>query len=260
MKALLSTLVILMLIATSAHAQSSDDFVVTTKGDTLRGKVTLLAFEKIDQVQIRTDKKTILTALQVRMVRYNKDTYRPVTYDYKLRFMKVLRDGYLSVLAYQTTPTNSSWDGILLMKADGAMMENPRLSFRKAMPEFLNDPLLSDSLESGLLTRNDLYHVVDQYNRHIKINTLARMREVVARAAADKSLMTLLGKMMLDAQSLPDGPRTEIQDIVEDIKWKAGNGLKVHPYMINALRSATAASPGLSANAIEIVNSLPNQR
>ncbi|MFM7329845.1 MAG: hypothetical protein ACKO3B_14070, partial [Bacteroidota bacterium] len=69
-----------------------------------------------------------------------------------------------------------------------------------------------------------------------------------------------LGKMMLDAQSLPDGPRTEIQDIVEDIKWKAGNGLKVPPYMINALRTATAAYPGLSADAVEIVNSLPNQR
>lgn len=260
MKSRLTILSIMILFCLSAYAQSSDDFVVTAKGDTLRGKVTLLAFEKIDQVQIRTDKKTILTALQVRMVRYNKDTYRPVTYDNKLRFMKVLRDGYLSVLAYQTTPTNSSWDGILLMKADGEMMENPRLSFRKAMPEFLNDPALGDSIESGLLTRNDLYHVVDQYNRHIKINTLARMREVVARTAADKSLMTLLGKMMLDAQSLPDAPRTEIQDIVEDIKWKAGNGLKVPAYMIRALQAATAPHPGLSADAGEIIKSLPNQR
>lgn len=255
----LSISALMILLCHSVMAQTDEDLVVTLKGDTLKGRITLLSFEKIDQVQVKTDKKTILTALQVRMVRYNKETYRPVTYDGKLRFMKVLRDGYLSVLAYQTTPTNSAYDGILLMKADGEMMENPRLGFRKAMPAFLNDRALGDSIEAGLLTRNDLFHVVDQYNRNIQISTLARMREVVAGAAADRSVMTLIGKMMLDAQSLPDGQRTEIQDILEDIKWKTGNGLKVPAYMTRALRNATASLPAFSADTEALLQSLPNK-
>ena len=240
-------------------AQTGDDLVVTVKGDTLRGKVTLLSFEKIDQVQVKTEKKINLTALQVRTVRYNKETYRPVTYDGKLRFMKVLRDGYLSVLAYQTTPTNSAYDGMLLMKADGEMMENPRLGFRKAMPPFLNDRALGDSIDAGLLTRNDLFHVVDQYNRNIKVSTLARMREVVAGTAADRSVMNLIGKMMLDAQSIPGESRKEIQDILEDIKWKAGNGLRVPPYMTRALRSATSGFPALATDTETLLQSLPNK-
>ena len=190
------TLTFLLTAATlSVQSQQADDYAVTVRGDTLRGKVTLLSFEKIDQVQVKNDKKTTLTALQIRAVKFNGNIYRPVTYDSKLRFMKVLRDGYLSVLAYQTTPTNSSYDGILLMKADGAMMENPRLAFRRAMPEFLKDPVLADSIEAGLLTRNDLMHVVDQYNHHIRVNTMARMREQVTVAKANENVMSLIGKI-----------------------------------------------------------------
>jgi len=255
----ITSIAIIVLFSQTASAQQSGDYVVAVKGDTLTGKVTLMAFDKIDQVQVRNEKRTILTALQVRQVKYNGDTYRPVTYDNKLRFMKVLRDGYLSVLAFQTTPSNSAYDGMLLMKADGEMIENPRLGFRKAMPEFLNDPVLGDSIAAGLLTRNDLFHVVDQYNRNIQVSTLSRMREQVAVAKAGETLLTQIGKITLDAERLPEANKKDLLDILEDIKWKTSSGLRVPPYMEQALLNAVSGHAGLEAEAETLIRMFPKK-
>ncbi len=62
-------LVVLMILAASAHAQTS--YVITSKADTLYGKVRILSYDQLARVQIDVDKKKqTIPALQVVTVNF----------------------------------------------------------------------------------------------------------------------------------------------------------------------------------------------
>ena len=161
----LLTFVVLLAGFSPLHAQ--DGFVITLKGDTLRGRVVLQPQSTVDQLMLKANRKTHLTARDVRSVVLGKVQYRPVAFDGRLRFMKIVREGYLSLLSFQSTYQSFAFDGSLLMKADGSMLEVPRINFRKDLPPFIDQPALADSITQGLLTLSNILEIVDHYNKNV---------------------------------------------------------------------------------------------
>lgn len=170
-------LFLMFMIATFAGpAFAQEDYLVTARGDTLVGNITFLQGDKLDQVQVRGQKKILLPALQVRTSVQNGVIFRPVKYQDKLRMMKVLLDGYISYYAFQPSMENKTYASYLMVRADGERMEVPRLNFKREMMEFLNDQSINDSINRDLLGRSDIEHIIRQYNKNIRQSTQDKIK------------------------------------------------------------------------------------
>ena len=166
---------ILMLVHQFAGAQ---DYVLTTKGDSLTGEVRPILYGPEKKVQlISADrKKTTLTLFQVRAFTSEGEIYHPVKGDNGYTFMKLLQPGYLSLYAYQLE-NQTRFDGLLLKKVDGQTLTVPNLGFRKYVSQFLEDcPGVVARIRSGELTKKNLSETVNSYNDCIKGRTIDHTR------------------------------------------------------------------------------------
>jgi len=226
--------VLTLLCSGSGFAQMG--FVVTISGDTLRGNLILESNEKIDRVRIKNDKSIFLSALQVKSLQIENQTYKPVTYDAKLRFMRVMQDGYLSVLAFQSSHNSFNYDGVLLLKADGPLMELPRLNFKKAMPEFIDDKPLADSIAAGFLGRAELNLIVARYNKKIEIRTAEIMKFNKAVEAGIPAVEIVQRLRNAVVERTFEG-KTDALEILQDVESKLTKGETIPSYTLKALQS-----------------------
>src|SRR6478609_1681322 len=91
-------------------AGSAQDYLVTNRTDTLRGEIKLLTFGQMDQAQIAIDKKKkVYKPMEVKSIFMDGEFYKPLTYDNSIRFMKVLKTGYLSYYAFRL-PNQTLYD------------------------------------------------------------------------------------------------------------------------------------------------------
>src|SRR5262245_6650673 len=116
---------------------SGQDYVVTTKGDTLRGVVKIYTYDVIDRVQVGGGKdKGSFTAVQVREASILGEIYHQVRTESSFMMMKLVTPGFVSIYNGHQ-PKNYSFDTPYLVKKTGHAMEVPNLSFKKMMSEFL---------------------------------------------------------------------------------------------------------------------------
>ena len=170
-------LLLLLFLLFLKPAAAQESFLITTRGDTLRGNLTFIQGDKIDQVQVKSEKRSLISALQIRLANQNGTVFKPVKYQDKLKMMKVLLDGYIAYYAFQPSIENQAYSSFLLVRADGARIEVPRLNFKREMTEFLGDAILNDSINSDLLTRNDLAHIITQFNKNLQQATAIKIEE-----------------------------------------------------------------------------------
>src|SRR5690348_5874339 len=92
--------ILFMLVYQCAGAQ---DYIVTTKRDTIYGEVKSLPFgpERKVQVQTADKKKVLLPITQTLACSIDGVTYHPIRSEKGYVFMKLLKEGYLSLYAYQ---------------------------------------------------------------------------------------------------------------------------------------------------------------
>src|SRR5260221_1179673 len=120
------TLLLFSFLCFRAYGQ---DFLVTNKGDTLHGKAKIMSYDQLDRVQIVEKKeKSTLTAREVKEVFAGGETYHPKQANNTIRFMKLLKAGYLSLYAFKEE-TQNFYGGRDLVKRDGAMTEVSHLAF-----------------------------------------------------------------------------------------------------------------------------------
>src|SRR6266487_545594 len=151
-----------------AGKAGAQDYVVLAKGDTVKGVIKLLSFDQLDRVQVSGIKKQTYTAMQVRSIAIEKQEYKPYKMENSIRFMKVLKPGYLSLLAFRPNG-QGSWDGRYLYKMDGAGIELPNLSFKKSLGKFLSDcDVLAEKLDKGEFAKRDIERIIDLYNACIQ--------------------------------------------------------------------------------------------
>ena len=230
-------LLVLLLTYLWSDAQ---DYVITTKGDSIAGQVKPLLFgvDKKVQVVAQDKKKTVFPIFQVRSYRYRDDIYQPVKGPDGYTFMKLVRPGYLSLYYYQL-PNQVTFDGSYLLRRDGKGIDVPNLGFKKAMKNFLSDcPTVVEKLETGELSKKDLNAIIDEYNNYVIQSTEARDQQVAQVQEKEKVISSWdVLEDKVKAQDDFEG-KSNALEMISDIKNKIKNSEKIPNFIIEGLKSS----------------------
>lgn len=225
-----------MLAYQCAAAQS--DYLVTTRGDTVRGEFKLMFYTPEKQVQVKNGKeKTTYSILETKTFSYENEIYRPVKGPNGYTFMKVIKDGYLSLMAFQMDKANA-YDGRYLTKADGSGMEVPNLGFKKNMARFLEDcEAVNTKIEQDTYNKKDLEEIVDEYNRCIDKKTTA-METAIAQRSETGSAQSSWDELIEGINQHADFPdKATALEMTNDIKKRISRGEKVPNFVVDGLKN-----------------------
>jgi hypothetical protein len=232
-------------VAILAQAQ---DYIILAKGDTVKGVIKILSFDLIDKIQVSGARKETFTAFQVRSLSIQSETYKPVKYEQSIRFMKVMKAGYLSLLSFKPTGTGS-WDGRYLLKMDGNGMEVPNLTFKKSMSKFLSDcPALTEKLEKGEFGKREVEKIIDLYNTCVQTKSEERMSSRETAPPATENLNSLekatAVKKLIEKVDVGDFlSKEDASDLLKDVLKKVEKGEKVPNYLTEGLKSYLGKTP-----------------
>ncbi|MCS6283777.1 MAG: hypothetical protein HUM72_24985 [Dolichospermum sp.] len=238
-----------------ASRSFGQDYIITIKGDSLMGSVKFVSYDLLDKVQISTDKKKILTALQVREVKLNGETYKPQRSGNAIRFMKVLKSGYLSLFAFK--PENQNlYDGRMLIKLDGKAMEAPNLGFKKAMSDFLGDcETVAEKIKSGEFGRKNLDGIIDAYNNSINEKTKALSKESTLLETSKDKLAAIIA-LKSKIEKTTDSKSKDAIDLLSDMETKVKKGETVANYQIETLKSLLSSVPEVAKELEQVLSLL----
>lgn len=246
---------LMMLIYKLGNAQ---DYVVTLKGDTVRGTIRIFSFGPEKKVQVVTSdkKKNTFPIFQVRSFVKDDENYSPVKGPDGYAFMKVLKEGYLTLYAFQRQ-NQVNYDGQYLLKKDGSGIEVPNLTFKKTIVKYLSECSdVTAKIENGDLSKTDIEKIVEEYNACISANSarftnsLTRQKEQSRKISAWDVL-----EEKVSAKTDFEG-KTDALDMITEIKNKIKKQERVPNFMIEGLKSSLKDSD-LSAelqNAISELN------
>lgn len=227
----------------SVATQAQNDFVVTSKLDTIFGKPRILSYDLIDRVQIEVNKKKeSFTALQVYSVTIDSQVYKPIQYENKIYLMKLVKSGYLSLYAFRLE-NQTTYDGRFMTKLDGTSIEVPNLSFKKFMVNFLNDcSTIVSKIKSGDLSKKELDKIIDEYNECI--TNLNKEKVIPSSEVNEKSvaITKLIGK--IEAEDFTS--KKDALDLLKDIQSKVNNNEPVPNYLTDGLKGYLAGTPALT--------------
>lgn len=232
-------ILIVLIHATSSHVAAQTGYVVTTKGDTIRGKIKYLSFGISRNVQVTDEKKkkTVYSILQTKSFSMNDEVYHPVRTSAGYDYMKILKNGYLSLYAYQLANQNT-WDGRFLLKKDGSSMDVPNIGFKKIIVKFLNDcPEIEAGFESKEFSKTKLNEIVDQYNACIQANTLKQLEARSANIERAEKTNTWVDLETAIKNGNEFEGRADALDMIAEIKSKITKGEKVPKFLSDGLKA-----------------------
>ena len=233
---MIQILFILICLLSYQITTAQTSYVVTSTGDTIKGKVKYLDYDIEKKVQITTDnKKTVYPILQILAFSIDNEIYHPIRSPQGYTYMKVLKSGYLSLYAFQLE-NQTRWDGRYLTKKDGKGIEVPNLAFKKNLNKFLIEcPTVTSQIESGELSKKEIDKIVDAYNQCINLNT--QKQNQGAKEQQDK-LGTWI-QLETSVKNLPDfAQRQDVLEMIQDIKEKISKGEKVPNFLSEGLKEA----------------------
>jgi len=162
---------------------SAQDYVLTTRGDSLTGEVKPLLYGVEKKVQIVSPgkEKTTLSLFEIREFSSEGEVYHPVKGESGYVFMKLLKRGYLSLYAFQPED-QMRFDGLLLKKMDGDNMVVPNLGFKKYISQFLEDcPVVTKRVKDGEFNKKNLSELIDAYNDCVDNRTVNHVKAITER-------------------------------------------------------------------------------
>ncbi len=229
--------ILLMLVYQCSHAQ---DKVVTIKGDTIHGKLKILANGTKKEVSITTQdkKKAVYSVTQMQSFFMKGEKFKAVATPQGIKFMKVIQEGYLSLMGFQP-PNQTSYDALYLLKKDGSGTEVPNLTFKKGVTKFLNDcPSIADQIDNGTLGKKDLTKIIDEYNACITNRTNNQTR-IAATVTEQNKKISSVDKLeeKVKAKDEFEG-KADALEMITDIKGKIKRGEKIPKFLIDGLRGS----------------------
>lgn len=234
-------LLILMLVV--YHCSHAQDYVVPLRGDTLYGSVRPTGAGLNQRVQVAAEgsKKKSFGVVEVREFKYKNEVYRPVKGLEGYTFMKLLRDGYLALYAFQP-PNQSAYDGRFLLRKDGSGIEVPNLTFKKSMTRFLSDcPAVTSKIDEGELNKRELEAIVDEYNNCVTKNTATVAVEIQKLNPLDALEQKVKAKEEFSG-------RSDALDMIAELKKKVQTGEKIPNFMLEGLKNALSSQPDLATD------------
>jgi hypothetical protein len=243
-------------------AMGQHDYLVSVKGDTLRGKVKYLNYATAKSIQITPDgskKKQVYQLLQVKAFSMAGETYLNIRTNDGYTFMKLVKTGYLSFLAYQL-PNQTTWDGRYLQKKDGTGVDVPNIGFKKNISRFLNDcEEVSNSIETRELTKSKLDEIIDEYNECVAKRSQLNNSVQPAADVSTKAVDTWNDLERAIKQSAAFDGKENALEIINDIKLKILRNEKVSNFLINGLKESLASQPELKPVLDAALETLPNK-
>ncbi|NBP70164.1 MAG: hypothetical protein EBU52_15640, partial [Cytophagia bacterium] len=233
----LSILISFILLTTTLYAQ---DYVLTAKGDTLKGEVKMFVngVEKRVQVTQENKKKTTLNILQVKSFVLKKELYRTVKFGDTYVFMKLLKEGYLSLYSFQLNG-QLTYDGRYLLKLDGKGIEVPNLGFKKNMTRFLSEcNNVTSQIESGTYGYSDLDTIIDLFNQCINSNTFAQTAATLNSKKTPTVNLDQWEALETKIQASSINEKNDALEMVKEIKNKLIKGEQIPKFLSEALKSA----------------------
>ncbi|HMQ00489.1 MAG TPA: hypothetical protein PKC24_11965 [Cyclobacteriaceae bacterium] len=254
MKQLILTLTPIFLLSIQLFAQG--DYIITLRGDTIRGETHILSKTIPEQVQLsNAGKKQNFHPLQAKEFTHNGEIYRSVKNYETYQFMKLLQEGYLSLYAYRNEK-QSTFDGRLMVKKDGTIMDVPNIGFKRKMVSFISEyPELADKIESGELGRFDLEEIIESFNTYISQKTVPGIEESLDDNTREALTITdnLLNKVN---QAANFEGKDDAKAMLADIKSKLQRREQIPSYLQQALKGMMAGNAELSALTQELLNKL----
>ena len=243
---MLRTFLAFMLLSCSAGAQTN--YLITSKADTLYGKIRILSYDLIDRVQIeRAGKKEMFTALQVLTVEIDSQVYKPIQYDKKVMLMKLLKPGYLSLYAFRL-PDKNFYDGRFLVRLDGTSLEVPNIGFKKILGTFLEDcEVIANQIKNGDLVKKELDKIIDEYNlclKNVKNNEQPSVVAVPTLVQNEKTIAIESLVKKIEAEDFPS--KKDALDLLQDIQTKASKNETIPNYLSEGLKSYLSSVPSLT--------------
>lgn len=228
----------------SSAALQAQDYLVTTKKDTLRGKITISSYTTSDRAMLTVEadrKKTEYQAYTVLSVRIDTSTYIPVRTPDAFRFMKLKKGGLVSLCFARQAP-GTPFNVPYLVKVSGEAMEVNALRFKRTVSRFLAEcTTVAQKIEEESLGRDDLEKIVDSYNRCLVLQTT-----VAFTASEDPKLeaLTAFNKMLSQDATVPP----EALEILKDLFTKVKEGRPAPKYLTDGLREALKGHPGYAGD------------
>jgi hypothetical protein len=245
----------ILILLQSATLFGQADYLIVTKGDTLRGQIVFQQTGQVEQATIKGDKRETFSAIYVREVFLKSIRYKPVQYDGVVRFMRILNDGYLSLLAFQPKGL-MNYDGRLLQKRDGRVLEVPTLSFKKLMSNFLKDhSVLAEQISNGTLGRGDLDSIIMNYNAFIAGQSRTTQSTQTTDSKAISKLDLLLS-LKLEVEKTEFDSKPDAQDMIADAEEKIKSNKPLPNYLVKALKNSLDYRPNLAAKLEDLLKSL----
>ncbi|MGC3945616.1 MAG: hypothetical protein QM762_14035 [Chryseolinea sp.] len=252
-----SLVAIVALLVIGMHPLKAQEYVITTKGDSIAGQLKPLLYGTEKKVQVTTDdkKKEVYSIFQVRRYRFRDEMYEPVKGPDGFSFMKIVKSGYLSLYNYQL-PGQVTFEGNYLMRRDGKGMDVPNISFKKSMKSFLKDcPTVVNRIESGEYNRKDLNDIIDTYNACIDANTVSRNAAIATQEVQTKTLSAWdeLENQVKAAADFDGKPNA--LEMIQEIKGKVERSEKIPNFLVDGLKGVLkddAFQPALTAALKEI--------
>lgn len=245
-------LLILCLGCVSAAAQN--DYLVTLKGDTLRGNVQIHSYDAMDRASVRIDgRKKVFTATEVRHVYIDSARYVAVQFGNTIQLMRVIRPGYLTLYAYKL-PDQNTFDGRLLVKMNGSKLELPNIQFKRILSKFLEDcEPTAQKVNNGDWGRSEIGAIVDDYNECVK---KANQKTVVA-ASSSSPVTEAIYELKLKVGSSSIGAKKDVLDLLSAMDTKARLSEPIPAYLREGLKSYLADKKEFEAELNKLLGLLP---
>jgi hypothetical protein len=259
MKNCIIPVLIFLLFMLVYQCSSAQDYVVTSKRDTIHGTVKPMLYGQEKKVQVTTSdkKKTILPITQTFSFSLDGEIYHPIRTEKGYVFMKLLREGYLSLYAFQME-NQMTYDGRYLIKKDGTKLEVPNLGFKKGVTKFISDcSVVAAKVDTGELGKKELNQIIDEYNQCISARTSVSKTEIAKKEEAIKKVNSWdILEEKLKAEPEFEGKKDAL-DMVSEVKGKIGRSEKVPNFLIDGLKNIlgpTSLKPELDAAIKDITN------
>jgi hypothetical protein len=243
MKNLIVTFLFLLLISSVSFCQA--DYAITSKGDTLHGRVKILTYDILDRVQVTVNKKKkIYTALEVKTIVASGVTYNTIKYDKGYRYMKLVKAGFLSLYGFRM-PNQSTYDGQYLFKKDGTGMEIPNLTFKKSLVNFMDGcDEVQERIKSGDLGRRDIDQIIDRYNSCLQFKTEKQVVAVAEPTPIESEKMVAINSLISKVETAADFTnKTDVLDLLKDLRSKVGRNEILPNYLTKDIKNYLGVQP-----------------
>lgn len=233
--------ILLLFISFTSYGQ--EDWLVTSKGDSLSGKISISSVDNGHQIiTLKSGKnKSRFQAYEIRSLVNKEQVFHPLKINkvYQLGLLK--KEGYLSLYLFMDSEESSSNEFAteILIRRDGTQLIVPNIGFKKRTKDFLADcDLVQETFENNGYKKNDLEQIVDDYNKCISAET-TRLYLVKTAKNFDQEKTRMVEVLMEDIKK--DGNIEEMESTLEmlaDLESKIRKGEKIPAYLKTGLQSS----------------------